>query len=430
MAEKSNEELIRLAAEKQKQGRRVEQDERPRRKAVSAPNIRRGEDPLTSRGYRFSRLLGALATKNFDQAKVEAEVAAQLLDLGYQTQMGGVIVPLNPWELEEEHLQLRGLTDLFGDVRPSAGAERKLQYLKRVLQESDDTLGGYLVAPEQSAEIIPLLRTQAVVERAGARVLTLPQSGQLDIPRQTNGATAYWVGENERITESDVKPGLMSLREKFLGVAIRASNRVLRHSNPSIEAMLREDIANVVALEQDKQFIMGTGGMNVPLGIKNIPNVNVTDQGGSALTPEMLIDLRQEVKKNFGVPNAFLFNTDVESKIWKFRGGTLDSTNAANYSVGPFVFLPSLDGAQPSRVLNMPYFTTEQITTAANQTDIYAGQFSEAVIARGATMEIVASTEAEDVFLQDQVLFRAILGVDFGLRQPSVFSVFTSVDVS
>ena len=61
--------------------------------------------------------------------------------------------------------------------------------------------GGFMVPPAYVAEIIELLRPQAVVRSAGPRALPMPR-GTMRLPSQTSAATASYGAEDKKITAS------------------------------------------------------------------------------------------------------------------------------------------------------------------------------------------------------------------------------------
>ena len=87
----------------------------------------------------------------------------------------------------------------------------------RVMSAGDDVGGGYWVPPQILADFIELLRPNIVVEQAGATVLDGLVGSPVEIPMQTGGATAYWVGENQDITESDLSAGQLRFEPHELG---------------------------------------------------------------------------------------------------------------------------------------------------------------------------------------------------------------------
>lgn len=411
---------------------------------AKAPTYVPGESALTSRGYSFARAALAICTGDFSQAKVELDISRRLQELGFTAQNGNsLLVPLDA-DFLERHDRTR---EAFGgwfkrfmtqEYRPNQAVARKLlDVLKiRTLQEGTGSAGGFLVDTVSAPDLIELIRDNAVVEKAGARVITFPKGGQLVFKRQAGGATAYWVTEGSSITGSQPSFGQLTLQEKYLGIVVKASNQLIQHATPDIESIIREDMAAVAALAQDLAFLRGSGSSGTPQGILNTAGVKVlwiTDDGtssgnGRAIKPEDIITLRGMVlkaKKHQQGNVAFIFNTDFETELLKLRADAA----AANDKAGLFLFGSGLNEGVPTKLAGFPWFVSDQIPSnltvgsANNCTEIYAGDFSEAIIARGAVAEILPNQSAETAYLQNETWFRMILGVDFGLRHPEVFVV-------
>jgi HK97 family phage major capsid protein len=89
-----------------------------------------------------------------------------------------------------------------------ASYERDVIYShRRDLMTTPDSAGGYLVPSREIPELIEMLQAQTVVVQAGATVLQDLKGSPVTIPKQTAGATAYWVGEGSAITASDLTFG-------------------------------------------------------------------------------------------------------------------------------------------------------------------------------------------------------------------------------
>ena len=144
----------------------------------------------------------------------------------------------------------------------------------RDMATTPDSSGGYLVPTQAIPELIEMLRAEAVVFQMGATLLDNLSGSPVEIPKQTGGATAYWVGENEALTGSDPTLGQLQLTPKSVGCLVKLSNRLLRMSNPSAEQMVRQDIARVVSLAIDLAALRGTGAAGQPTGIANTAGIN------------------------------------------------------------------------------------------------------------------------------------------------------------
>jgi HK97 family phage major capsid protein len=181
---------------------------------------------------------------------------------------GGVSLP-GVTDEKEEFSFLKAINGIRTGDWSNAGFEKEIfDNTKTVMTVGTDSQGGYIVPNEYIAQLIELLRAESVVMRAGATVLGNLTGSPVEFPRQEGGATAYWVGENEDITESNQTLGQIALTPKACSALVKLSNRLLSMSNPDAEAMVRRDIAQVIALKIDLAALAGVGTATEPRGIK------------------------------------------------------------------------------------------------------------------------------------------------------------------
>jgi HK97 family phage major capsid protein len=162
------------------------------------------------------------------------------------------------------------------------------QLAGKALSEGTNSAGGYLVPVEYSSTLIALLRARAAIRAAGATII--PMSNDiLNIPSQTGGATAYWVAENAQITAADQTWGQVQLMAKKLAALTKLSAELFEDSDPQIERLVMDDLARVLALEEDIKYLRGDGTSNTPKGIENISGITVdtTTLGANGNTPTL-----------------------------------------------------------------------------------------------------------------------------------------------
>lgn len=132
---------------------------------------------------------------------------------------------------------------------------------------------GKLVADElRPQDFIGLLRNATHVLKLGARVLN-DLVGNPFIPRQSGAATVSWIGEGIAATESDQSFDQVTLTPKTMAANTKFSRRTVLQATPSIEALVREDLAKVLAIELDRAAINGAGTATEPTGILNTSGV-------------------------------------------------------------------------------------------------------------------------------------------------------------
>jgi len=151
---------------------------------------------------------------------------------------------------------------------------------QRTLTAGTATAGGFLVGTEVlMGSMIELLRNQTLVARMGARVLS-GLSGNVVIPKQAGGGTAYWLGETEEVTASDQSFGQIALTPKKLGAFTKYSRELLKQASIDVEAFVRQDLMQVLAIAKDLAALSGGGG-DRPLGIINTTGIGSVTFGAA-----------------------------------------------------------------------------------------------------------------------------------------------------
>lgn len=141
------------------------------------------------------------------------------------------------------------------------------EILRRDLTKGTNNAGGFTVATNL-VSFIELLRNKSVVQRAGATVMN-GLVGDIAMPKQTGGATAYWVAESGAATESQAAFGQVAMSPKTLGAFTDISRKLMIQSSLDVENLVRNDLATTVALAIDLAALYGTGSSNQPLGLKS-----------------------------------------------------------------------------------------------------------------------------------------------------------------
>lgn len=172
------------------------------------------------------------------------------------------------------------------------------------LTSKDATAGAEFIYTQYGGELIELLRNMSVCVRLGARVLP-GLTGPLSWPRQTAGSAAVWAAENagSDTAESDATFDTVSLAAKTLLTTTAFSRQLMNMAVVDVEAVVRQDLAQALALAWDKAGIHGTGATNNPTGIYKATGPNAVAMGGVP-TFGKLVDMITECAKD----NALLSN--------------------------------------------------------------------------------------------------------------------------
>jgi HK97 family phage major capsid protein len=315
-------------------------------------------------------------------------------------------------------------------------------FLSKALAEGTGTAGGYLVPVQLAAEVLTMLRARSAVMRMGPTVV--PVEKELDINSLSTGASASYVAENARIPVSEQTfAQSVLLRPKDLTALVPISNRLLKDaaSNPSIEQVIRSDLAEVMALRADLAFLRGTGVGAEPTGVRNSTGLTPAPSlGTNGATPTY--DHFKDLVAAIRTQNALF-----ERPGWIFHPrllNTLEKLKDANGRYLAETELLTFDATGGGgTLLGYPFRTTTQIpvniTTGSSNdtTEVYfSTDWQECWIGEEQELVIEVSAEASysvdgttwnSAWQQQQHLFRSVWRHDVGLRRPQLFSVMTGV---
>jgi HK97 family phage major capsid protein len=329
---------------------------------------------------------------------------------------------------------LRAINAIRSGDWSNAGFEHEVfnETAKRAGSVGTDSAGGYIVPSQFVFELIEMLRARAVVISMGATVLNDLYGSPLEIPKQTGGATAYWVSENSDITASDMAFGQLSMSPKSVAAMVKLSNRLLKLSNPSAEDMIRRDIVQSLALEIDRAALRGSGQGAEPKGIKNTVGINTVAIGtdGGPFTLDVAADMEGTVEDDNALLGSlgFVWHSKVKRQLKKQKIAQFSGDTA-----GEPVILPMSD-RNLKDLIGYDFSTSNQIPinlTKGNGTDlseVYFGNWQELIIAQWGGIEIMASSETSDAFQKNQTWVRVIQEVDIGLRHPESFCLCSDAE--
>lgn len=314
---------------------------------------------------------------------------------------------------------------LFGNWRDAEFEKSEYERVQKQLGSAVGTAGGFLVTPEYSAELIELLRARAVVRNLGVRVY--PMSGDtLTFNRMTGAAVAYWVAEGATKTESQPTVGQATLVLKEVAGLVRSSNSLIQDASPAVDAIIRQDLVDVLVLAEDLAFIQGTGGTQ-PLGIYNDPNVPNTTLGvGNGATPTFddLYDAMYAIEAANAMYTGWLMHPRTKNTLRKIKDG-----------MGNYIYRIG-DRAQgdPDTLFGLPVGLTTQVPinltrgTSVDCSYVILGDWKEFCVGEKAgAAAIVIDVSTERYFELDQTAFRAVRRIDCMVRQPNAFYVVRGV---
>ena len=202
---------------------------------------------------------------------------------------------------------------------------------KRDLNTSDDN---EIVATNLMAgDFIDVLRNASSVMQAGARMMN-GLVGNVSIPKKTAASSAGWIStEGGAAGESEPTFGSVALTPKTVGAFSDMTRQLILQSTPSIEALVRDDLTQALALAIDAGALKGTGLSGQPTGIYATSGINADSFAGATPTWAEIVGLETLVAED----NALMGNLSyiAPASLYGTLKTTAKATNQAIFAVDP-----------------------------------------------------------------------------------------------
>ena len=262
-------------------------------------------------------------------------------------------------------------------------------FAKRDLTAGTATAGGNTVATDLTG-FIDLLRNEAVVIQAGATVLD-GLTSNVDIPRMSGGATAYWLGEQDAVTESANTFDKVTLTPHRLSMHVNMSKQLIQQSSVDIENVVRNDLVATAANAIDKSVFTGTtapSDADAPTGLYSsiASGLAANDVDfGAAPTYSEIVNLEKLVAEQNALRGSLAYCTSP-------KGAFTAKTIALDSGSGRFLF-------EDGKMNNYPAFITNNIAidlddpTASGTTSVdtayYFGNWNDVLIGNFGGLDVV-----------------------------------------
>ncbi len=283
------------------------------------------------------------------------------------------------------------------------------------------TQGGYLVGQEPIT-FIEMLRAKLVLRRAGARMLT-GLRGDLPLTRLLGGATAQWVAENAEATESNYNFDQVVLSPKTVSATTSISRKMLNQASEDVEALVREDIATVIALAIDRAALHGSGVAPEPRGLAVHPQVNVVAIGpdGGPPTWQHIVEMETAIAQA---------NADVDRMAYitnpKVRGYLKTTPKVSGQAVFIWGEDNTVNGYRGLVTTQVRSDLTKGVGT--NLSAIFFGNWADLIIAVwGNGLDILVDPYSQG--RSGQLLVTGFMDVDVEPRHGESFSVILDAQV-
>lgn len=293
---------------------------------------------------------------------------------------------------------------------------------KRDLVVGTAGAGGYTVSTDLlAANFIDMLRNRMMVMKMGAQMLS-GLTGQIAIPRQTGGATAYWVAESGAVTESTQAFDQVTMTPRTVGAFNDISRKLLLQSSIDIEAFVRNDLAKVLGLAIDLAAIHGTGASNQPTGIVSTAGIGSVVGGTNGLAPTWahIVELWSDVataNADFG-STGFLTNSKVVGKLMT----TEKASSTAQFVCPGFPDASGMTtfGGGKAGVSNQVSSALTKGSSSGVCSAILFGNFADLIIGSWGTLDLIVDPYTASTSGTVRVV--ALQDVDIAVRHAESFS--------
>lgn len=349
----------------------------------------------------------AVESRAFD-APIQAEVGLTKKEVRQFSFLKAINAMANPqdkraWEAAAFEREVsEAAIKTYGRAAQGIFVPNEVIFGKRDLTVGTNSAGGFSVATELMADsFIEMLRNRSVVQRAGATVMN-GLVGNVAIPKQSAGATAYWVAESGAPTESQQTMAQVTMSPKTVGAFTDFSRKLMLQSSLDIENFVRRDLAQVIALAIDAAALYGTGSNNQPTGVKATSGVNTKDFAATTPTFAELVAMESEVAAD---------NADIGTMTYLFnpaQRGALKTTEKAS-NTAQFVW-------EPGNTVNG--YRTE-VSNQVTAGDVFFGNFADLLIGFWSGLDLTVDPYSNSTSGTVRVV--ALQDVDIALRNAVSF---------
>jgi HK97 family phage major capsid protein len=262
------------------------------------------------------------------------------------------------------------------------------------------------------SEFIDVLRARSFVMQLGTRVLSgLTQD--VSIPRLTTSASSGWIAGDgaDGLTPSDPELDSVTLSPKAVGALTVLSRKMILQGDPDSENMVRNDLAQLIAVELDRAAINGSGTSNQPLGVVGTSGI-LTDTYPLA-GPDFASIVAMEDK--LAANNADLGN--LAYLTTPALAATLKSTQKAPTS-SEFIWAAGRDRGT-GEMNGFPAFATSNMVSDK----LLFGNWNDLLMGVWGAIDIEVDPYYD--FAKGSIAVRVLAYVDFAVRHPESFALYS-----
>jgi len=333
-----------------------------------------------------------------------------------------------------------------------AGYEQEVvrEYAKvRANEAGDGSAGGVLIPQELTNDIVEMAIAQTPILNLGVTMIR-GLVGDLPVPTITGRPTSYWVGENGKPTASQATYGQKNLRPKKVGCFTKQSNRLIYQSRGVSDQIIKQLLAESMALKFHEGLVNGTGSNYQPLGIMHQTGFTTStvptsgDLRGTRFKIDHAANMQMDldVADELNMPGTFGYLMRPEVLAGMKRQTVVQYSGQAAADGAPVMALNPLMSNQVIRdVLGYNFGTSTQLSGtetsygSSTTSSVLFGNWAKFWVAFWRDFAIKVSDVAGDgstgsAFLDDQMYIVAFQEVDCLAMRPAAFTKVIGAQVS
>jgi HK97 family phage major capsid protein len=254
-------------------------------------------------------------------------------------------------------------------------------------------------------QYIEPLRNALLARQLGVRVLS-GLRGNVTVPKAGTSTVSGWVAENSALSPSDMTFSNVGLTPKHVGALSEMSRQLIQQSDPTIEQLLRDDLAFGIAQAIDSALIRG-GGSHEPSGVI----ATLASPNGTLATPTWTQALKivdhVESANALSPSHAWLLVSSSKAKLASTLKVSADAGAGFIYENG--------------QIAGFNAYVTKQLDGGSAGHDVIFGDWSQVLLGIWSELDILVNPFAETAYSKGNVLIRAMASCDIALRHSEAF---------
>lgn len=341
---------------------------------------------------------------------IQAQIPGLNVDAGFEREVSQAIARAMGREAEGCYIPPEVM---FAGVHGRALTQQQRDFLAGTASQA-----GNLVQTTVDASMwTDVLRPAMVLMQAGVTVLP-GLRGNVGVPRKTVAGTLAMLTEVAAASETEPTTALPTLSPKRAAASTEPSKQSIIQSEIGIEAMIRQDLLDGVAVLIENQGINGSGSSPNARGIRNVSGIGsvVGGANGAALAWSHIVGLETAANNANAVAtdrSGYLINS-------KIVGAAKTTAKAANL---PFIWDGgdrALNGHRALSTNNVPSNLTKGTAVGTCSSAVFSADWSMFVLGLFGGQDV--TVDPYTLATSGQVRITLNQFFDWLCRQPGVFS--------